>query len=171
MVVSSEHITVSTLLTPSVLYHYPNRFSSELPSSSHAVLDSPLPRISVLLDEIIWLSFDSVLYSFGSQLKSWSRGIGTHYIIWNRPFVFSHCIIFPILFLFPLQYPFTFMLLHPCIKPSTCRVINFIFGHQSCHYGAEFDTLTLDFYVYCQSSPSPISNHDNHTHHVNHVKH
>ena len=65
---SSAHNTVSTIPTPSALYHYPVRFSTELPSSPLALHDSPLPSISVLPDAITWLSFDSVLYSFGFKL-------------------------------------------------------------------------------------------------------
>ena len=66
---SSARKTVSTIPTPSILYHYPIRFSSELPASPSAIHDSPLPSISVPPDTIIWLSFDSVLHSFGSRLQ------------------------------------------------------------------------------------------------------
>ena len=59
----------------------------------------------------------------------------------------------------------------PCIKRSTYRAINFISSYRSCHYSASFDTLTLDFYVYRQSSPSPTSNHSNHTHHAHYTHH
>ena len=59
---------ISTIPTPSVLYHYPVRFSSELPSSPPTLHDSLLQNISVSLDTIAWLSFDSVLHSFGSRL-------------------------------------------------------------------------------------------------------
>ena len=38
--------------------------------------------------------------------------------------------------------------LAPRIKPSTYRKISFISGHQSCHYSTDFDTLTIDAYVY-----------------------
>ena len=58
----------STIPTPSVLYYYPVRFSFELPSSPPALHDSLLQNISVSLDTIAWLSFDSVLHSFRSRL-------------------------------------------------------------------------------------------------------
>ena len=67
---SSACTTVSTISTPSVLYHCPIRFSSELPPQPLTLHDSPLPSISVPLDTITLLSFDSVLYSFGSWLQS-----------------------------------------------------------------------------------------------------
>ena len=78
---SSAHNTVSTISTPSALYHYPVRFSTELPSSPPTLQDSPLPIISVPSDEITWLSFDSVLYSFGSKLQSWPGRVVKHYML------------------------------------------------------------------------------------------
>ena len=66
--------------------------------------------------------------------------------------------------------------LAPRTKPRTYRAIDFIFGHQSCHYGTDFNDLTLDVYVYRQSSPSSVSDHinhtryDHHTYQINHVK-
>ena len=65
---SSAHKTVSTIPIPFALCHCPVQFSTELPSSPLALHDSPLPSISVLPDAITWLSFDSVLYSFGFKL-------------------------------------------------------------------------------------------------------
>ena len=66
----STHNTVSTIPTPSALYHYPVLLSTKLQFSPLALQDSPLPSISVLPDEITWLSFDSVLYFFGSKFQS-----------------------------------------------------------------------------------------------------
>ena len=67
---SSARTSISTIPTPSVLYQYPVRFSSELPSPPRILHDSPLASISVPPDTITWLSFDSVLYSFVSWLQS-----------------------------------------------------------------------------------------------------
>ena len=54
---SSACKTISTISTPSVLYHYPARLSSELPSPPLALHDSPLPSISVPQDTITWFPF------------------------------------------------------------------------------------------------------------------
>ena len=61
--------------------------------------------------------------------------------------------------------------LAPRTKPRTYRAINFIFGHQSCHYSTDFDTLTIDAYVYLQSSLYFISDQDTHTRHDHYTLH
>ena len=66
---SPAHNTVSILLT-SLIY-----LSSQLLPLSTVSISSLLPVPVVPSNNIIWLSFDSVLHLFGSQLTSWSDGI------------------------------------------------------------------------------------------------
>ena len=63
----TEH---STILTPFVIYHTPVRFSLSCSSIHSESTSSSLPRFVVPRKSITWLSFDSVIHSFGSQLES-----------------------------------------------------------------------------------------------------
>ena len=85
---TSSHNTVSTLPTPSVIYHSPIRFSSALSISPLVLLDSPLPSILVPPDNITWLYFDSILHSFRSQLQPWPYGIVKHCMLETDPLHF-----------------------------------------------------------------------------------
>ena len=60
-----EHTTISTVLTPLILYHSPVRISLSIVYIHHASVPSSPPSIVVPPDDITWLSFDSVIYSFG----------------------------------------------------------------------------------------------------------
>ena len=183
---TSSHNTISTLPTPSIFYHYPIRFSSALPISPLVLLDSPLPSISVPPDNITWLYFDSIHHSFRSYLQPWPDGIVKHCMLETDPLHFRiatyfhsnsylHFTTFPHLFHHlhrlhrlhhrnPLSSALDFR-----IKPSNHRSISFISGHQSCHYGADFDALTRDAYVYRQSGLSSIGHQDNHTRYDRHT--
>ena len=68
--VSTAIDTVSTIPTPSVLYHYPIRFSSPLHSTPTQAHISSLTGIVVPPNDVVWLSFDSVVHSLGSHLLS-----------------------------------------------------------------------------------------------------
>ena len=68
---TSSHDTVPILPTLSIFYHYPISFSSELSTSSFAIINSLSPSISVLPDNITWLSFESVLNSVEDHLSVW----------------------------------------------------------------------------------------------------
>ena len=102
------------------------------------------------------------MHSFGFQLQSWPVGIVKYYMYETHPLHFRIAIYFhsnshphfttlPHIFhhLHRLHHRIPLSsLLAPRIKPITYRAITFISGRQSCHQGAEFDTLTLDVYVY-----------------------
>ena len=63
--------TLSTIPIPSVLYYYPIRFSSNLQSIPTTL--SPLSFLGIVVppNDVVWLSFDSVVHSLGSHLLSW----------------------------------------------------------------------------------------------------
>lgn len=46
-----------------------------------ASIYSPLPGLTVPTDNIIWLSFEAVLHSLGSQLISWPSSIVQRYML------------------------------------------------------------------------------------------
>ena len=66
-----EHITFSTLSTFLVLYHSAVRFSSKLSSVITNSISYSFPRLTISSGDIIWISIDSVLHCFCSQLTLW----------------------------------------------------------------------------------------------------
>ena len=78
---SPAHDTVSTLSASSVIHHYPIHFSSNLSSLPFPSNASPLPGLEVPPNNIIWLSFYSIIHSFGSQWTSWSGNIIQYYML------------------------------------------------------------------------------------------
>jgi len=79
--VISDTVTVSDLPTPSVLYHYPIRFFSNLHSFlTRTPTASLLGRVVPPTNEV-WLSFDSVVNSFGSHFLSWSSSNVKHFML------------------------------------------------------------------------------------------
>ena len=82
----SAHDTISTSPTPSVLYHYYIRFSSNLPSLPSPSNPPPFPVLQ--FHPIISFSFDSVVHSFGSQLILWSGSIVQHCMLETSDFYF-----------------------------------------------------------------------------------
>ena len=77
----SDAITVSTVPTPSVLYHYIVRFSSNLQSLLTITSRPSLSGLVVPPTNEVWLSFDSVVNSFGSHLLSWPGSNVTHFML------------------------------------------------------------------------------------------
>ena len=69
--VISDTVSVSVVTTPSVLYHYPIRFSSNLHSFLTRTPPSSLSGLVVPPTNEVCLSFDSVVNCFGSHLLSW----------------------------------------------------------------------------------------------------
>ena len=70
----------TTVSIPLVLYHSPVCLSSPLPSPPNVSISCSLLHTVVLPTDIIWISFDSVLQSFSSQLSLWSGGIVQYYM-------------------------------------------------------------------------------------------
>ena len=81
-----EGMTVPTVPTPLILCRTPVRFSLSCSSIHSAPTPSSLPRLVLPPEDILWLSFDSVIHRFDTQLVSWPGGIvnlytGNEYII------------------------------------------------------------------------------------------
>ena len=81
-----EGTTAPTVPTPLVLCRTPIRFSLSCSSIHSVPTPSSLPRLVLRPEDIPWLSFDSVIHTFDTQLVSWPGGIvnlytGNEYII------------------------------------------------------------------------------------------
>ena len=133
--------TVSTIPIPSVLYYYPIRFSSNLRSLPTTSNLSSLLGIVVLLNDIVWLSFNSVVRSFGSQLLSWPGSIVLHYMLETSALYFrieSYLYFHSSIHFTTLKHfvhhcsPLKFILA-PRLRLCTYRVLRFFPGHHLLH--------------------------------------
>ena len=79
--VSTAIETVSTIPTPSVFYHYLIRGFSPLQSIPAQTHISSLTWIVVPPNDVVWLSFDSVVHSLGSHFLSWPDINVKHYML------------------------------------------------------------------------------------------
>ena len=73
--------TVSTISTLSVLYHYPIRFSCNLQFIPTTSPPSSLSGIVIPPNDVVWLSFDSIVHSLGSHLLSCPSSNVKHYML------------------------------------------------------------------------------------------
>ena len=159
--ISPSHDNLCTLPPPSVLHHYFIRFSFNLLSLSPPLNDSPFPGLVVPPNNIIWLSFDSVIHSFGSQLTSRPGCIVQHYMLEASDLHFRVASYFhsrSSTYFTTLQHLFHHLhrlhhcsplrsVLAPRIKPCAYHTLRLFFGHQSCYYVYDCRDLTLDLYV------------------------
>ena len=149
--------TVSTVPTPSVLYHYPIRFASHSNSLSTEPHPPSLSGLVVPPTNEVWFSLDSVVHSFGSFLSPWAGSNVKHYMFETSPLNFRIATTFhsssTIQFTTLPHIFHHFHRFHHCRplhsallprrKSSNYRTIQFFPQTQSCRYAHDRHTLTL----------------------------